>query len=46
MIDGKSFYLAMKNYEIKYDQIQKILIGQGKNYTACLLGYVFFQKLL
>ena len=46
MIDGKNFFdQPIKNDKITYDNIRKIAIGQGDDYTTgCLLDYVYFKK--
>ena len=41
----KVFNQLLKIYQIKYDQIRKIAIGQGNNYTAgCLLDYIYLKR--
>ena len=46
MIDGKSFFdQPVKNYKVTYENIRKITIGQGDDYTTgCLLDYTYFKK--
>ena len=46
MLDGqKCFEQPLKIDQITYDNIQKITIGQGVDYTAaCLLDYVYFKE--
>ena len=46
MIDGKSFFDQAINSMIKaYENIRKITIGQGDDYTTgCLLDYTYFKK--
>ena len=46
MIDGKNFFDQSINNMIKtYENIRKITIGQGDNYTTgCLLDYTYFKK--
>ena len=46
MIDGKNFFDQPINNMIKtYENIRKITIGQGDDYTAgCLLDYTYFKK--
>ena len=46
MIDGKNFFdQAIKNDLKAYDNIRKIAIGQGDDYTTgCLLDYPDFKK--
>ena len=46
MIDGKSFFDQPINNMIKtYENIRKITIGQGDDYTTgCLLDYTYFKK--
>ena len=46
MIDGKNFFDQPINNMIKtYENIRKITIGQGDNYTTgCLLDYTYFKK--
>ena len=48
MIDGKNvFDQPVKNYKVTYENIRKITIGQGDDYTtSCLLLYNLFQKIL
>ena len=45
-IDGRNFYDHSINGLIKqYDEIRKILIGQGDDYTTgCLLDFAYFEK--
>ena len=46
MIDGKYFFDQPINNMIKtYENIRKITIGQGDDYTTgCLLDYIYFKK--
>ena len=46
MIDGKNFFdRSIKNYLKTYDNIQKITIGQGYDYTTgCFLDNNCFMK--
>ena len=46
MIDGKNFFDQSINNMIKtYENIRKITIGQGDDYTTgCLLDYTYFKK--
>ena len=46
MIDGKNFFDQPTNNMIKtYENIRKITIGQGNDYTiGCLLDYTYFKK--
>ena len=46
MIDGKNFFDQPINNMIKtYENIRKITIGQGEDYTTvCLLDYSYFKK--
>ena len=46
MIDGKnSFYQPGKNDLITYENIRKIVIGQGNDYTTrCLLDYNYSKN--
>ena len=46
MIDRKSvFDQPVKNNKVTYENIRKIAIGQGDDYTAgCLLEYTYFKK--
>ena len=46
MIDGKNFFDQPINNMIKtYENIRKITIGQGDDYTTgCLLDYTYFKK--
>ena len=45
-IDGRNFYDQPINDSIKqYDEIRKILTGQGDDYTSgCLLDFPYFEK--
>ena len=47
-IDGRNFYDQPINDSIKqYDEIRKISIGQGDDYsTGCLLDFAYFEKKL
>ena len=44
MINGENFFdQPIKNKKITYDNIRKIAIGYGDDYTTgCLLGYPYF----
>ena len=45
MIDGKNFDQPIKFFFIKYENIQKIVTGQGDDYApGCLLHYNHFKK--
>ena len=46
MIDGKNlFEQPVKNGKVTYENIRKITIGQGDDYTTgCLLDYTYFKK--
>ena len=46
MIDGKNFFdQQVKNDKVTYENITKITIGQGDDYTTgCLLDYTYFKK--
>ena len=46
MIDGKNFFdHPVKNNKVTYENIRKIAIGGGDNYTTgCLLDYTYFKK--
>ena len=46
MIDRKNFSDQwVKNDKVTYENIRKITIGQGDDYTAgCLLDYTYFKK--
>ena len=46
MIDGKNFFdQPVKNDKLKYENIRKITIGHGDNYTSgCWLDYTYFKK--
>ena len=46
MIDGKNFFnQAVKNGLLTYENIKKIAIGQGDDYTnGCLLDYKYLSK--
>ena len=45
-IDGRNFYDKSINELIKqYDEIRRISIGQGDDYTTgCLLDFAYFEK--
>ena len=45
-IDGRNFYDQSINNSIKqYDEVRKISMGQGDDYTTgCLLDYSYFRK--
>ena len=45
MIDGKNFFdQPIKDNKVTYENIRKIAIGQGDDYTAsCLLDYSYFK---
>ena len=46
MIDGKNvFDQPVRNDKVTYENIRKIAIGQGDDYTiGCLLDYTYFKK--
>ena len=46
MIDGKKFLdQPIKNNKVTYENIRKIAIGHGDDYTTrCLLDYTYFKK--
>ena len=46
MIDGKSFFdQPVRNDNVTYENIRKIAIGQGDDYTTgCLLDYTYFKQ--
>ena len=46
MIDGKNFFDQPSKNDIRtYDNIRKILIRQGDDYTTgCLLDYNYFKE--
>ena len=46
MIDGKNFFDQPINSMFKiYENIRKIAIGQGDDYTTgCLFDYIYFKK--
>ena len=46
MIDGKNFFdQAVKNDKVTFENIRKITIAQGDDYTTgCLLDYPYFKK--
>ena len=46
MTDGKNFfYQPVRNDKVTFENIRKIPIGQGDDYTSgCLLDYTYFKK--
>ena len=46
MIDEKNFFnQPVKNDKVTYENIRKISIGQGDDYTTgCLLDYIYFKN--
>ena len=46
MVDGKNvFDQPVRNDKVTYENIRKITIGQGDDYTiGCLLDYTYFKK--
>ena len=46
MIDGKNFFdQPIKNDKVTYENIRKIAVGQGGDYTTCcLLDYTYFKS--
>ena len=46
MIDGKNFFdQPIKNNRVTYENIRKIAVGHGDDYTTgCLLDYIYFKK--
>ena len=46
MIDGKNFFdQPVKNDKVTYENIRKIAVGQGDDYTTgCFLDYSYFKK--
>ena len=46
MIDGKNFFdQPIKDNKVTYENIRKIVTGQGDDYTTgCLLDYTNFKK--
>ena len=46
MIDGKNYFdQPVKNSMTRYDNIRKIVTGQGDHYTtACLLDYNYLNN--
>ena len=47
MIDGKNFFdQPVKNDKLKYENIRKITIGHGDNYTSgCWLDYTYLKNI-
>ena len=47
MIDGKNFFdQPVRNDQVTYENIRKIAIGQGDDYTTgCLLDYTYLKKI-
>ena len=48
MIDGKNFFdQPIKNDKVTYENIRKIAISQGDDYTTgCLLDCVYFKNII
>ena len=46
MTDGKNFFdHPVKNDKVTFENIRKIAIGEGDDYTTgCLLDYTYFKK--
>ena len=46
MIDGKYFFgQPIRNDKVTYENIRKVAIGQGDDYTTgCLVDYTYFKK--
>ena len=46
--DGKNFFDHPTNYDIEtYENIRKIVTGQGDDYTtACLLDFLILKKII
>ena len=46
MIDGKNFFdQPVKNDKVIFENIRKITIGRGDDYTtSCLLDYTYFKQ--
>ena len=46
MIDGKNFFdQPIENNKVRYENIRKIAIGQGDDFTTgCLLDYIYFKN--
>ena len=46
LIDGRNFYDQAINSKIrKYDEVRKVALGNGDDYTTgCLLDYAYFKK--
>ena len=46
MIDSKNFFnQPIKNNTVTYENIRKISMGHGDDYTTgCLLDYTYFKK--
>ena len=46
IIDGKSFFDQQEKKALRmYDNVRKIMIGQGDDYTTgCLLDYPYFKE--
>ena len=46
MTDGKNFfYQPVRNDKVTFENIRKIPLGQGDDYTSgCLLDYTYFKK--
>ena len=48
MIDGKMFFdQPVRNDKVTYENIRKIAVGQGDDYTTCcLLDYTYFNNII
>ena len=45
MIDGKNvFEQPIRNNKVTQENIRKITIGLGDDYTTCLLDYIYFRN--
>ena len=46
LIDGRNFYdQAINSLIRKYDEVRKVALGKGDDYTTgCLLDYAYFKK--
>ena len=47
LMEKTFFYQPVKNDKVTYENLRKITVGQGDDYTtSCLLDYTYFKKIL